>query len=55
MFVAFLYSLSISGSGVESFKSKEEFQYLMNLPYSTEVQKDISNLLFVQNKDINIK
>ena len=31
--------------------SKKGLQYLGNLPYLTEVQWDISDLPFVQNKD----
>ena len=36
---------------IDKFKSKMELQYKKNSPYLTEVQQDISNLPFVQNKD----
>ena len=36
---------------LKASKSKGEFQYQMNLPYLNEVQKHISDQLFVQNKD----
>ena len=35
---------------IDKFKSKTELQYQKNSPYFTEVQWDISDLPFVQNK-----
>ena len=36
---------------IDKFKSKNGAQYQKNSPYLTEVQWDISDLPFVQNKD----
>ena len=36
---------------MDKSKSKKGLQYLMNKPYLTGVQWDISDLQFVQNKD----
>ena len=36
---------------MDKSKSKKGLQYLNDSPYSTEVQLDISDLPFVQNKD----
>ena len=36
---------------MDKFKSKNGAQYQKKLPYLIEVQKDISDLPFVQNKD----
>ena len=35
---------------IDKFNPKTELQYQKNLPYLTEVQWDISDLPFVQNK-----
>ena len=41
---------------IDKFKSKKtELQYQKNSPYLTEVQWDISDLLFVQIKDYQYK
>ena len=36
---------------MDKFKSKTGLQYQKNSPHLTEVQSDISDLPFVQNKD----
>ena len=36
---------------IDKFNPKTELQYHKNLPYLSEVQWDISDLPFVQNKD----
>ena len=36
---------------MDKYQSKKWLQYLKDLPYSIEVQWDISDLPFMQNKD----
>ena len=37
---------------MDKSKSKKGLQYLKDSPYSTEVQRDISDLPFVQNEEM---